>query len=149
MSGHPPPRRQPPANLHILPECRDMIRRGAFIAINSSGGKDSSAMTILLFKVVPRDQLVAVHAPLGEIESPGTIEQFEDTIPAGIPPIFAPVASGKSLLERVVHTLSSPSRIPLPDLTGIPIEPASTPTFPALCIQDSDDAPQRVTSFAA
>ena len=101
MSESPPRGRRPVADLHIPPECRDMIRRGALMATNSSGGKDSQAMTILLARIVPRDQLVVVHAPLGEVEWPGTIEHIENTIPAGVPLIFAPVASGKSLLERV------------------------------------------------
>ena len=78
-----------------------MIRRGALIAVSSSGGKDSQAMTILLARTVPRDRLVVVHAPLGEVEWPGTVEHIEKTIPAGVPLILAPVASGKSLLELV------------------------------------------------
>ena len=100
MSGRPPsgPR---PAHLHIPPECRDMIRRGALVALNSSGGKDSQSMTILLARTVPRDQLVVVHAPLGEVEWPGTVEHIENTMPAGVPLILARVASGKSLLERI------------------------------------------------
>ena len=92
---------RPAADLHIPPECHDMIGRGALVAINSSGGKDSQAMTILLARTVPRDQLVVVHAPLGEVEWPGTIEHLQNTIPAEVPLIFAPVASGKSLLEHV------------------------------------------------
>jgi len=44
---------------------------------------------------------VVVHAPLGEVEWPGTIEHIENTLPAGVPLIFAPVASGKTLLDRV------------------------------------------------
>ena len=58
-------------------------------------------MTILLTRIVPRDQLLIVHAPLGEVEWPGTIEHIENTIPPGVPLILAPVASGKTLLERV------------------------------------------------
>ena len=58
-------------------------------------------MTILLARIVPRDQLVVVHAPLGEVEWPGTIEHIESTLPAGVPLILAPVASGKTLLDRV------------------------------------------------
>ena len=38
MSESPPRRCRPSADLHIPPECRDMIRRGALVAINSSGG---------------------------------------------------------------------------------------------------------------
>ena len=89
------------ADVAVPPRCSEMIRAGALVAINTSGGKDSQAMTILLSRIVPRDRLVAVHAPLGEVEWPGTIEQIEATLPAGVPLIFAPVASGKTLLERV------------------------------------------------
>ncbi len=58
-------------------------------------------MTILLARVVPRDQLVVVHAPLSEVEWPGTIEHIQNTIPADVLLIFAPVASGKILLDQV------------------------------------------------
>ena len=52
------------ADVPVPPECRDMIRADAIVAINHSGGKDSQAMTILLSRIVPRDQLVAVpHQP--------------------------------------------------------------------------------------
>ncbi len=101
MSAIPPRARRPSADLHFPPECRDMIRQGALVAVNSSAGKDSQAMTILLARIVPRDQLVVVHAPLGEVEWPDTIEHIENTIPAGVPLILAPVASGKTLLDRV------------------------------------------------
>ncbi len=96
-----PRRGRPAADIHVPPECRDMIRRGALVAVNHSGGKDSQCMTILLARIVPRDQLLVVHAPLGEVEWPGTIEHIENTIPAGVPLILARTASGKSLLERV------------------------------------------------
>ena len=58
-------------------------------------------MGILLARIVPRDQLVAVHAPLGEVEWPGTVEHIESTIPPGSPLIMAETASEKSLLDRV------------------------------------------------
>ena len=32
-----PPRSRPAADLKVPPECRDMIRRGALVAINSYG----------------------------------------------------------------------------------------------------------------
>ena len=89
------------ADVPVPPRCEDLIQAGALVAINHSGGKDSQAMTILLSRIVPRDQMVAVHAPLGEVEWPGTIEHIEATLPPGVPLIFAPVASGKTLLERV------------------------------------------------
>ncbi|MDE0032856.1 MAG: hypothetical protein OXU75_06970, partial [Deltaproteobacteria bacterium] len=77
MSGNTLRGRRPPADLHIPPECRDMIGRGALVVLNSSGGKDSQSMTILLARIVPRDQLVVVHAPLREVEWPGTIEHIQ------------------------------------------------------------------------
>ena len=58
-------------------------------------------MTILLSRIVPREQLLVVHAPLGEVEWPGTIEHIERTIPPDVPLILARTASGMSLLERI------------------------------------------------
>ena len=88
-------------DIPIPRECRWLIHRGALVAINSSGGKDSQAMAILLSRIVPHDQLIVVHAPLGEVEWPGTIEHIEYTVPPGVPLILAHTASGKTLLERV------------------------------------------------
>ena len=94
-------KRRRPFDIRVPTQCRDMIRRGALVALNVSGGKDSQAMCLLVTRVVPRDQLLAVHAPLGEMEWDGTIRHLEKTIPPGIPLILAPVSSGKSLLQRV------------------------------------------------
>ena len=98
------------ADLPMPPACRETIRAGALVALNHSGGKDSQAMTILLSRIVPCDQLVAVHAPLGEVEWPGTVEHIENTIPPGVPLIMAPVTSGKTLLERIEERGRFPSR---------------------------------------
>ena len=73
---------------------RDIIERGALVAVNSSGGKDSQAMTILLSRIVPREQTIVIHAPLREVEWPGTMEQIQDTLPGGVPLTLA--ASGES-----------------------------------------------------
>ena len=80
-------------DIRIPCQCRRLIRCGALVAINSSGGKDSQTMTILLSRIVPPDQLLAVHAPLGKVEWPGTIEHIQNTIPPGVPLVLAPVAS--------------------------------------------------------
>ena len=98
MSGVPPCRT---VAIPIPSECRRLIDRGALVAVSTSGGKDSQAMTILLSRIVPRDQLVAVHAPLGEMEWKGTVDHIEATLPSGVPLILAPVTSGKTLLQRV------------------------------------------------
>jgi len=54
-------------DIAVPPRCREMIRAGALVAINTSGGKDSQAMTILLSRIVPAGQLVTVHAPLPDL----------------------------------------------------------------------------------
>ena len=72
-------RRRP--DIAVPAECRQAISRGALVALNHSGGKDSQCMTILLARIVPREQFLVVHAPLGEVEWPGTIEHIERTIP--------------------------------------------------------------------
>ena len=99
INGVPPLRRSP--DMLIPSECRVLIDCGALVAVSHSGGKDSQTMTILLSRIVPREQLLIVHAPLGDMEWPQTIRHIESTIPAGVPFILAPVASGKTLLDRV------------------------------------------------
>ena len=101
--------RQDRPDISVPPECREMIRRGALVALNHSGGKDSQAMTILLSRIVPREQAIVVHAPLGEVEWPGTIEHIEDTLPEDVPLILAPVSSGKSLLDSIEERGRFPS----------------------------------------
>ena len=79
MSRALPLRRRP--DIAVPCECRDMIEHGALVAISSSGGKDSQAMSILLSRLVPREQLLVVHTPLGEVEWAGTVRHVENTIP--------------------------------------------------------------------
>ena len=93
----------------VPPKCREMIRAGALVAVNHSGGKDSQTMTILLSRIVPHDRMIAVHAPLGEVEWPGTVDFIRATLPPGIPLILAPVASGKSLLDSIEERGRFPS----------------------------------------
>ena len=64
------------------------IEAGALFAISHSGGKDSQAMTILLREVVPAEQLVVVHAPLGRVEWPGTLQHIQRTT-EGLPLVLA------------------------------------------------------------
>ncbi len=96
--------------LPIPAPCRRLIDAGALVAISTSGGKDSQAMTILLARHVPVDQLVAVHAPLLEAEWPGTIEHIETTLPPSVTLLLAPVASGETLLQRIERRGRFPDR---------------------------------------
>ncbi len=88
-------------DIHIPPECRRLIDAGALVAVSHSGGKDSQAMTILLSRVVPPHQLAFLHAPLDDVEWPGTIEHIRATLPAAAPLILSAVSSGETLLERI------------------------------------------------
>ena len=106
MTGPSPLRHRP--GLFMPGECRHLIDRGALVAISSSAGKDSQAMTILLSRVVPPEQLLVVHAPLGEVERPETVAHVRNTIPPGVPLVFARVASGKTLLEHIEERVRFP-----------------------------------------
>lgn len=67
-------------SLTVPAEIRQMIQRGALFVCNHSGGKDSQAMLLFLRKVVPAHQLLVVHATLGDVEWPGTIDHIRDDI---------------------------------------------------------------------
>ncbi|WP_299821249.1 phosphoadenosine phosphosulfate reductase family protein [uncultured Jannaschia sp.] len=64
----------------IPPEVTEMIATGALFAVSHSGGKDSQAQMIRLRSIVPPDQLVVIHAPLGRVEWPGTLAHIRATI---------------------------------------------------------------------
>ena len=96
--------------LHLPPAARSLIAKGALVAVSHSGGKDSQAMTILLSRIVPPRQLAFFHAPLGDVEWPGTEAHIRATLPAGAPLILAPVSSGETLLERIERRGRFPDR---------------------------------------
>lgn len=60
-------------------QVRALIERGALFVVNHSGGKDSQAMYLHLRDIVPRAQLVIVHADLGEVEWGGAVEHIRAT----------------------------------------------------------------------
>lgn len=59
--------------LQMAESIEQLIAQGALFVVNHSGGKDSQAMYLLLREVVPREQLVLVHANLGAVEWAGAI----------------------------------------------------------------------------
>jgi 3'-phosphoadenosine 5'-phosphosulfate sulfotransferase (PAPS reductase)/FAD synthetase len=63
----------------VTPDISELIERGALFVINHSGGKDSQAMYLLLRDLVPREQLVIVHADLGRVEWAGAVEHIRET----------------------------------------------------------------------
>lgn len=81
---------------------RQLIDDGALFVANHSGGKDSQAMLIRLLKIVPRKQLIVIHASLGEVEWPGALEHAEKQAgDAGLPFIVA--RSVKTFFQMVEH----------------------------------------------
>ncbi len=56
---------------------KQLLEEGALFVINTSGGKDSQAMTIHLSKIIPIHQLVLIHSHLPEVEWPGIKEHIE------------------------------------------------------------------------
>jgi len=83
-----------------------LIARGALFVVNHSGGKDSQAMFALLKQVVPKDQLLVLHAILPGVEWDGVIEHIEATI-GDAPLIFA--QSIKTFWQMVEHRQMFPS----------------------------------------
>lgn len=65
------------SQLLIPDEISHLISRGALFVINHSGGKDSQAMTIKLAGIIPKNQLVIVHAHLPEVEWDGSLEHIK------------------------------------------------------------------------
>lgn len=80
---------------------QEIVDAGGLVVISHSGGKDSQAMTALLTRRVPLHQVVVVHAPLGAVEWPGTEQHIVDTVPDGVPILWARHGAGKTLLERI------------------------------------------------
>ena len=88
---------------------REFVRRGALIVANHSGGKDSQAMLDLLAAAVPREQLVAIHADLAEVEWDGTMEHARDHAASlGVPFIIAKARLGRELAERLGRKIGEP-----------------------------------------
>lgn len=84
------------------PTIQELIAAKALFAVNHSGGKDSQAMLIKLLEIIPRDQLVVVHASLGSVEWPGALEHARDQAEAaGLPFIVATAV--KTFLGMVEH----------------------------------------------
>lgn len=94
-----------------MEDIKQLIQDGALFAVNHSGGKDSQAMLIKLLEIVPKGQLVVIHAALGEIEWPGTLEHAEKQAQdAGLPFIVA--RATKSFFEMVERRFEGRPEVP-------------------------------------
>jgi len=89
----------------------DELIQGALFVINHSGGKDSQAMMIKLLGIVPKEQLLVVHASLGEMEWHGALEHAQkQAIDAGVP--FLVAYAKKTFLEMVLHRFKTRAYAP-------------------------------------
>lgn len=62
-------------------EIRNMLDLGALFVVNHSAGKDSQAMMIYLTALgIPKEQLLVIHADLGEVEWKGNLDHIRQTI---------------------------------------------------------------------
>jgi len=87
------------------------VAAGALFVLNDSGGKDSQAMVIRVARHVPREQLLVVHASLGEVEWKGALECAEDHARIiGAPFIVARAA--KTFLDMVEHRFATRPEVP-------------------------------------
>ncbi len=90
---------------------QELIAGGALVVVNHSGGKDSQAMLIHLLRIVPRHQLVVMHASLGEMEWEGALELARDqAAAAGVP--FRVARADKSLLDMVERRFAARPDVP-------------------------------------
>lgn len=100
----------------------DLVNSGALFVVNHSGGKDSQAMLAKVRAIVPDDQLLVVHAALGDVEWEGTEDHVRATS-AGLPVIIAhPVTGFFDMVERRGMFPDASRRQCTSDLKRTPIE---------------------------
>jgi DNA sulfur modification protein DndC len=76
----------------------EIIMSGGLFVCNHSAGKDSQAMLVKLRERVPDDQILVIHADLGEVEWDGNVDHIRATI-GDLPLIVC--RSRRTLLQMV------------------------------------------------
>lgn len=66
--------------IYLPDEIKKAVSDGAIFYVSHSGGKDSQAMYSLIKEIVPNEQIVVVHADLGEVEWDGVQEHIRENI---------------------------------------------------------------------
>jgi len=87
------------------------IDHGALVAISHSGGKDSDAATIEMLKITPPEQVLILHATLGESEWPGALELAQARA-EHFGTVFRVTRAKKTFLEMVEHRLQTRPEVP-------------------------------------
>lgn len=105
-----------------LTQVLDLVARGALFVVDHSGGKDSQAMLLKVRSIVPANQLLVVHAVLGEVEWEGTLEHVQATS-SDLPVVLAhPVTGFFDMVERRGMFPDASRRQCTSDLKRTPIE---------------------------
>lgn len=63
----------------VSPEIKELIERKALFVVNHSGGKDSQAMMLKIARLVPKENILVVHADLPGADWPGTWDHVQAT----------------------------------------------------------------------
>lgn len=84
--------------MEITKQIQELIANGALFVCNHSGGKDSQAMQIKLEEIIPKNQMVVIHAVLRDVTWSGDIEHIKKNL-SGIAYIEA--HARRSLLEMI------------------------------------------------
>lgn len=92
--------------LPVPAQVQTLISQGATFVVNHSGGKDSQAMFIYLSSIVPKAQLLVVHAVLPEVEWDGVEEHVMATV--GDVPVLT-CRSRRTLLQMIEERGMFPS----------------------------------------
>jgi len=92
-------------SFYMPKQIHELIDQGAIFYVSHSGGKDSQAMYVELHKIIPYNQLVVVHASLGDVEWPGVIDHIKRCTYHEL----TVVKAGKTLLEMVENRGMWPS----------------------------------------
>ena len=87
---------------------KELIDQGASFYCSHSGGKDSQAMYALVQQRIPFDQIVVVHADLGEVEWRGVQDHIRNTIDHSLNVVRA----NKSFSDMVRHRAKTRPEVP-------------------------------------
>ena len=82
----------------LTPQISQLIKDGALVICDHSGGKDSQSMFAYLKALVPKEQLVVIHAHLPGVDWEGVVEHIHNTIDGYE---YHEVCAGKTFLEMV------------------------------------------------
>jgi DNA sulfur modification protein DndC len=84
-------------SIHLRDEINMLINDGAIFYVSHSGGKDSQAMYAILRDLIPDEQIVVVHADLGEVEWKGVQDHIRNNVEHDVNVVMA----GKTFLGMV------------------------------------------------